>query len=121
MRRRPAGRHGGREPLRAKANSKEISAEAAILIAELVAIIDGAKRAPERLTIRILPAYAKIHGPAEGAERLGELVMLGQEMRTVLVKHLDLLVRDDPDEQRGLRRVADGLIQKGAGGRDKLT
>src|SRR5881394_1840682 len=92
-----------REPLQAEANSKEISAEAAILIAELVAIIDGAKRDPERLTIRILPAYSKIHGPAEGAERLGELVMLGQEMRTVLVKHLDMLVRDDPDEQRGLR------------------
>src|SRR6266436_7041981 len=89
-----------REPLQAEANSKEISAEAAILIAELVAIIDGAKRDPERLTIRILPAYSKIHGPAEGAERLGELVMIGQEMRTVMVKHLDLLVRDDADEQR---------------------
>jgi RNA polymerase primary sigma factor len=110
-----------REPLQAEANSKEISAEAAILIAELVAIIDGAKRDPERLTIRILPAYAKIHGPAEGAERLGELVMLGQEMRTVLVKHLDLLVRDDPDEQRGLRRLADELIQKGDDARHNLT
>ena len=110
-----------REPLQAEANSKEISAEAAILIAELVAIIDGAKRDPERLTIRILPAYAKIHGPAEGAERLGELVMLGQEMRTVLVKHLDMLVRDDPDEQRGLRRLADELIQKGDDARHNLT
>ena len=110
-----------REPLQAEANSKEISAEAAILIAELVAIIDGAKRDPERLTIRILPAYAKIHGPAEGAERLGELVMIGQEMRTVLVKHLDLLVRDDADEQRGLRRLADELIQKGDDARHNLT
>src|SRR6266567_2740638 len=110
-----------REPLQAEANSKEISAEAAILIAELVAIIDGAKRDPERLTIRILPAYSKIHGPAEGAERLGELVMIGQEMRTVLVKHLDLLVRDDADEQRGLRRLADELIQKGDDARHNLT
>src|SRR6266536_99209 len=110
-----------REPLQAEANSKEISAEAAILIAELVAIIDGAKRDPERLTIRILPAYSKIHGPAEGAERLGELVMLGQEIRTVLVKHLDMLVRDDPDEQRGLRRLADELIQKGDDARHNLT
>ncbi|HEV2011254.1 MAG TPA: RNA polymerase sigma factor RpoD [Candidatus Limnocylindria bacterium] len=110
-----------REPLQAEANSKEISAEAAILIAELVAIIDGAKRDPERLTIRILPAYSKIHGPAEGAERLGELVMLGQEMRTVMVKHLDLLVRDDADEQRGLRRLADELIQKGDDARHNLT
>jgi RNA polymerase primary sigma factor len=110
-----------REPLQAEANSKEISAEAAILIAELVAIIDGAKRDPERLTIRILPAYSKIHGPAEGAERLGELVMLGQEMRTVMVKHLDMLVRDDADEQRGLRRLADELIQKGDDARHNLT
>src|SRR6266568_5145207 len=109
-----------REPLQAEANSKEISAEAAILIAELVAIIDGAKRDPERLTIRILPAYSKIHGPAEGAERLGELVMIGQEMRTVMVKHLDLLVRDDA-EQRGLRRLADELIQKGDDARHNLT
>jgi RNA polymerase primary sigma factor len=110
-----------REPLQAEANSKEISAEAAILIAELVAIIDGAKRDPERLVIRILPAYSKIHGPAEGAERLGELVMLGQELRTVMVKHLDLLVRDDADEQRGLRRLADELIQKGDDARHNLT
>jgi RNA polymerase primary sigma factor len=110
-----------REPLQAEANSKEISAEAAILIGELVAIIDGAKRDPERLTFRILPAYAKIHGPAEGAERLGELVMIGQELRTVLVKHLDLLVQGDPDEQRGLRRLADELIQKGDDARHNLT
>ena len=110
-----------REPLEAEANSKEISAEAGILIGELVAIIDSARRDPERLTIRILPAYAKIHGPAEGAERLGELVMIGQEMRTVMVKHLDLLVRDDADEQRGLRRLADELIQKGDDARHNLT
>jgi RNA polymerase primary sigma factor len=110
-----------REPLEAESNSKEISAEAAILIGELVAIIDAAKRDPERLTIRILPAYSKIHGPAEGAERLGELVMLGQEMRTAMVKHLDLLVRDDADEQRGLRRLADELIQKGDDARHNLT
>ncbi|MDQ6858296.1 MAG: RNA polymerase sigma factor RpoD [Chloroflexota bacterium] len=110
-----------REPLEAESNSKEISAEAAILIGELVAIIDAAKRDPERLTIRILPAYSKIHGPAEGAERLGELVMLGQEMRTVMVKHLDMLVGDDADEQRGLRRLADELIQKGDDARHNLT
>jgi len=110
-----------REPLEAESNSKEISAEAAILIGELVAIIDAAKRDPERLTIRILPAYSKIHGPAEGAERLGELVMLGQELRTAMVKHLDLLVRDDADEQRGLRRLADELIQKGDDARHNLT
>ena len=110
-----------REPLEAEANSKEISAEAGILIGELVAIIDSARRDPERLTIRILPAYAKIHGPAEGAERLGELVMIGQEMRTVMVKQLDLLVQDDADEQRGLRRLADELIQKGDDARHNLT
>jgi RNA polymerase primary sigma factor len=110
-----------REPLKAEGNSKEISAEAKILIDELVAIIDGAKRDAERLAFRILPAYSKIHGPAEGAERLGELVMLGQEIRTVLVKHLDLLVQRDPDEQRGLRRLADELIQKGDDARHNLT
>src|SRR5216684_5016739 len=110
-----------REPLEAEANSKEISAEAGILIGELVAIIDSARRDPERLTIRILPAYAKIHGPAEGAERLGELVMIGQEMRTVMVRHLDLLVQVDADEQRGLRRLADELIQKGDDARHNLT
>ncbi len=110
-----------REPLEAEANSKEISAEAGILIGELVAIIDSARRDPERLTIRILPAYAKIHGPAEGAERLGELVMIGQEMRTIMVRHLDLLVLGDADEQRGLRRLADELIQKGDDARHNLT
>src|SRR5260370_18669540 len=47
--------------------------------------------------------------------------MFGQEMRTVMVKHLDLLVRDDPDEQRGLRRLADELIQKGDDARHNLT
>jgi len=110
-----------REPLKAEGNSKEISAEAKILIDELVAIIDGARKDAERLAFRILPAYSKIHGPAEGAERLGELVMLGQEIRTVLVKHLDLLVQRDPDEQRGLRRLADELIQKGDDARHNLT
>ncbi len=47
--------------------------------------------------------------------------MLGQEMRTVMVKHLDMLVRDDADEQRGLRRLADELIQKGDDARHNLT
>jgi len=110
-----------REPLHAEANSKEISTEAKVLIDELVAIIDGSKRDPERLTIRILPAYSKIHGPAEGAERLGELVMLGQELRTIMVKYLNVLVHDDADEQRGLRRLADELIQKGDDARHNLT
>ena len=110
-----------REPLHAEANSKEISTEAKVLIDELVAIIDGSKRDPERLTIRILPAYSKIHGPAEGAERLGELVMLGQELRTIMVKYLNALVYDDADEQRGLRRLADELIQKGDDARHNLT
>ncbi|HUQ17947.1 MAG TPA: sigma-70 family RNA polymerase sigma factor, partial [Candidatus Saccharimonadales bacterium] len=110
-----------REPLHAEANSKEISTEAKVLIDELVAIIDMSKRDPERLTIRILPAYSKIHGPAEGAERLGELVMLGQELRTIMVKYLNALVYDDADEQRGLRRLADELIQKGDDARHNLT
>ena len=110
-----------REPLHAEASSKEISTEAKVLIDELVAIIDGSKRDPERLTIRILPAYSKIHGPAEGAERLGELVMLGQELRTIMVKYLNALVYDDADEQRGLRRLADELIQKGDDARHNLT
>src|SRR4029077_15425944 len=52
-----------RDPRGGQSTSKEISAGAAILIGELVAIIDAAKRDPERLTIRILPAYSKIHGP----------------------------------------------------------
>src|SRR5204863_9029278 len=70
-----------RDPLKAESNSKEISTEAKVLIDETVALIDAAKRDPQRLAFRILPQYAKIHGPAEGAERLGELVMLGQEIR----------------------------------------
>jgi RNA polymerase primary sigma factor len=110
-----------RDPLKAESNSKEISTEAKILIDETVALIDAARRDPERLAFRILPQYAKIHGPAEGAERLGELVMLGQEIRDVLVKHLDQLVIADPDEQRGLRRLADELIQKGDDARHNLT
>ncbi len=110
-----------RDPLKAEANSKEISTEAKILIDETVALIDAARRDAERLAFRILPQYAKIHGPAEGAERLGELVMLGQEIRDVLVKHLDLLVISDADEQRGLRRLADELIQKGDDARHNLT
>jgi RNA polymerase primary sigma factor len=110
-----------RDPLKAESNSKEISTEAKILIDETVALIDTARRDPERLAFRILPQYAKIHGPAEGAERLGELVMLGQEIRDVLVKHLDQLVIADPDEQRGLRRLADELIQKGDDARHNLT
>ena len=110
-----------RDPLKAEANSKEISTEARILIEETVTLIDAARRDPERLAFRILPQYAKIHGPAEGAERLGELVMLGQEVRDVLVKHLDKLVISDADEQRGLRRLADELIQKGDDARHNLT
>ena len=110
-----------RDALKAEGNSKEISTEARVLIEELVAIVDAAKRDPERLVFRILPAYAKIHGPAEGAERLGELVMLGQEMRTVLVSGLDKLVQQDADDQRGLRRLADELIQKGDDARHNLT
>src|SRR5204862_24811 len=62
-----------RDPLQGEANSKEISYEAKVLIDETVALIDAARRDPERLAFRILPQYAKIHGPAEGAERLGEL------------------------------------------------
>src|SRR5438034_3509327 len=110
-----------RDPLKAESNSKEISTEAKVLIDETVALIDTARRDPERLAFRILPQYAKIHGPAEGAERLGELVMLGQEIRDALVKHLDKLVVADPDEQRGLRRLADELIQKGDDARHNLT
>ncbi|TME30590.1 MAG: hypothetical protein E6I66_08975, partial [Chloroflexi bacterium] len=73
-----------RDPLQGEANSKEISYEAKVLIDETVALIDAARRDPERLAFRILPQYAKIHGPAEGAERLGELVMLGAELRDIL-------------------------------------
>src|SRR5438477_7094571 len=110
-----------RDPLKAEANSKEISTEAKVLIDETVALIDAARRDPQRLAFRILPQYAKIHGPAEGAERLGELVMLGQEIRDVLVKFLDQLAVADADEQRGLRRLADELIQKGDDARHNLT
>jgi RNA polymerase primary sigma factor len=110
-----------RDPLKAEANSKEISTEAKVLIDETVALIDAAKRDPQRLAFRILPQYAKIHGPAEGAERLGELVMLGQEIRDVLVKNLNLLIESDADEQRALRRLADELIQKGDDARHNLT
>src|SRR5436189_3619993 len=110
-----------RDPLKAESNSKEISTEAKILIDETVALIDAAKRDPQRLAFRILPQYAKIHGPAEGAERLGELVMLGQEIRDVLVKNLNMLVESDADEQRALRRLADELIQKGDDARHNLT
>ena len=110
-----------RDPLKAEANSKEISTEAKVLIDETVSLIDAAKRDPQRLAFRILPQYAKIHGPAEGAERLGELVMLGQEIRDVLVKNLNLLIESDADEQRALRRLADELIQKGDDARHNLT
>jgi RNA polymerase primary sigma factor len=110
-----------RDPLKAEANSKEISTEAKVLIDETVALIDAAKRDPQRLAFRILPQYAKIHGPAEGAERLGELVMLGQEVRDVLVKNLNFLIESDADEQRALRRLADELIQKGDDARHNLT
>jgi RNA polymerase primary sigma factor len=110
-----------RDPLKAEANSKEISTEAKVLIDETVSLIDAAKRDPQRLAFRILPQYAKIHGPAEGAERLGELVMLGQEIRDVLVKNLNMLIESDADEQRALRRLADELIQKGDDARHNLT
>src|SRR5437763_1742815 len=110
-----------RDPLQGEANSKEISYEAKVLIDETVALIDAARRDPERLAFRILPQYAKIHGPAEGAERLGELVMLGAELRDILVKNLDKLVQSDHDEQRALRRLADELIQKGDDARHNLT
>jgi RNA polymerase primary sigma factor len=110
-----------RDPLKAESNSKEISTEAKVLIDETVSLIDAAKRDPQRLAFRILPQYAKIHGPAEGAERLGELVMLGQEIRDVLVKNLNMLVESDADEQRALRRLADELIQKGDDARHNLT
>ncbi|MBM4362838.1 MAG: RNA polymerase sigma factor RpoD [Deltaproteobacteria bacterium] len=110
-----------RDALKAEGNSKEISTEARVLIEELVLIIDSAKRDPERLVFRILPAYAKIHGPAEGAERLTELVMLGQEIRTVLVGALGRLVSLDPDDQRALRRLANDLIDRGDDARHSLT
>ncbi|HET8567363.1 MAG TPA: RNA polymerase sigma factor RpoD [Candidatus Limnocylindria bacterium] len=110
-----------RDPLKAEGNSKEISTEAKILIEEIVGIIDASKRDPERLVFRILPAYSKVHGAAEGADQLAALVATGVETRTVLVKYLDEYVAKDPDEQRGLRRVADELIQKGDDARHNLT
>src|SRR5258708_8126145 len=72
-----------REPLQAEANSKDISAQAAILIGEADAILDRAERHPRRLTFRILPASPTTPRPAQGAARLCELVMIGQESRTV--------------------------------------
>jgi len=110
-----------RDPLQGEANSKEISYEAKVLIEETVSLIDAARRDPERLAFRILPQYAKIHGPAEGAERLGDDARLGTELRDILVKHLDRLVQADSDEQRALRRLADELIQKGDDARHNLT
>ena len=110
-----------RDPLKAEGNSKEISTEAKILIEEIVNIIDAARRDPERLLFRVLPAYSKVHGAAEGADRLAELVALGQEVRTVLVRYLDEYVDEDTDEQRGLRRLADEMIQKGDDARHNLT
>ncbi len=110
-----------RDPLFAEGSSKEVSPEAKVLIDEIVSIIDGAKRDPQRLVMRFLPAYVKIHGPAEGAERLGEAIMLGQELRALLVQSLEKIVESDQDEARGLRRLADELIQKGDNARHKLT
>src|SRR5437867_9170412 len=46
-----------RDPLQGEANSKEISYEAKVLIDETVALIDTARRDPERLACRILPQY----------------------------------------------------------------
>jgi len=110
-----------RDPLKAEGNSKEISTEAKMLIEEIVNIVDAARRDPERLLFRLLPAYSKVHGAAEGADRLAELVALGQEVRTVLVRHLNEYVDEDTDEQRGLRRLADEMIQKGDDARHNLT
>ena len=110
-----------RDPLKAEGNSKEISTEAKTLIEEIVSIVDAARRDPERLLFRVLPAYSKVHGAAEGADRLAELVALGQEIRTVLVRYLDAYVEDDNDEKRGLRRLANELIQKGDDARHNLT
>jgi RNA polymerase primary sigma factor len=110
-----------RDALVAEGSSKEVSPEAKILIDELVGIIDGSKKDPQRLVMRILPAYVKIHGPAEGAERLGEVIMLGQELRALLVQALEQIVESDTDEARGLRRLAEELIQKGDDARHKLT
>src|SRR5256884_116882 len=93
-----------RDPLQGEANSKEISYEAKVLIDETVSLIDASRRDPERLAFRILPQYAKIHGPAEGAERLGELVLLGAELLDLLVKNLDKPAHSDSEGQRTLRR-----------------
>jgi len=100
-----------RDPLNAEANSKEISNEARALIEEIVLIIDNAKRDPHRLAFRLLPAYSKVHGAAEGDELV----------RAHLVKALDQMVQSDTDEQRALRRLADELIQKGDDARHNLT
>jgi len=110
-----------REPLAAEGSSKEVSPEAKILIDEIVGIIDNAKRDATRIVMRFLPAYVKIHGPAEGAERLGEAIMLGQELRALLVQSLERIIESDVDEQRGLRRLSDELVQKGDNARHKLT
>ncbi len=110
-----------REALVAEASSKEVSPEAKILIDELVSTIDVSRKDAQRLVMRMLPAYVKIHGPAEGAERLGEVVMLGQELRALIVQSLERIIESDPDEARGLRRLADELIQRGDDARHKLT
>ncbi len=110
-----------RDPLAGEGNSKEISNEARVLIEEIVGIIDNAKRDPHRLAFRILPAYSKVHGAAEGADQTAALTALGQEVRGLLVRDLDKLVRSDMDEQRALRRLADALIQKGDDARHNLT
>ena len=110
-----------RRPLYEEGSSKEVSPEAKVLIEEIVKLIDLSKRDPQRLVMRVLPAYVKIHGPAEGAERLGEIIMLGQELRALLVQALEQILESDPDEARGLRRLADELIQKGDDARHKLT
>src|SRR4029078_2024649 len=60
-----------RDPLKAEANSKEISTEAKILIDETVALIDAARRDPQRLPFRLPPQNAKSHGASPGAESLG--------------------------------------------------
>jgi RNA polymerase primary sigma factor len=110
-----------RDALHGEGNSKEISNEARVLIEEIVSIIDNSKRDPHRIAFRILPAYSKVHGAAEGADQTAALTALGQEIRAVLVRYLDQLVKGDSDEQRGLRRVADELIQKGDDARHNLT
>jgi RNA polymerase primary sigma factor len=110
-----------RDALQAEGNSKEISNEARVLLEEIVRVVDGSRRDPERLAFRILPAYSKVHGAAEGGEQTAILQALGQEIRAQLVRYLDQLVKSDSDEQRGLRRLADELIQKGDDARHNLT